>query len=497
GRREDGLPPGPPTIPILGNLHIFPTQSPYLQFTAWARKYGGIISLKIGSETIILLSDPRIARELIDQKSVNTSDRPPSHFVDLITHGKNMGLARYSQFWRRCRRLAQTMFTKEACVTYLPIQQAEATQLMYDLLNEPEEFVGHFRRYSSSVLTSILAGMRSPHYTSPSVVDFFDVEEKWISLLEPGSHTPVDLLPIFKLVPERWADWKRICREVRSLQVRVYDRITAVCERRVSQGLRIGCALESVLDKQDQVDEYRGFMRFGGLMEGGADTTSLFLRSFVLMLVAFPEVQRKAREEIDVVIGSYRVPSPEDYDNLPYVRAVVKEVLRFRPIAPVGVPHYTSGDETVGGFLIPKGCTIFINQWAMFHDPDAYDNPDEFIPERFLASEFGTKSGADNGGRRHDLHFGGGRRICVGMNLANNSLMLNAMNLLWGFEFEEAVDPITKRPIPVDVNNYSKGISTAPNPFKCSIRARSEAHATSIRREFLAVQPIFERFEKE
>ena len=121
--------------------------------------------------------------------------------------------------------------------------------------------MGHFRRYSSCVLTSILAGIRSPHHTSPSVVDFFDVEEKWISLLEPGAHPPVDLLPIFKLVPERWADWKRICREVRSLQVRVYDRIAAVCERRVSQGLRIGCALESVLDEQDQVDEYRGFMR--------------------------------------------------------------------------------------------------------------------------------------------------------------------------------------------------------------------------------------------
>ena len=95
--------------------------------------------------------------------------------------------------------------------------------------------------------------------------------------------------------------------------------------------------------------------------------------------------------------------------------------------------------------------------------------------------------------------------------------MLNAMNLLWGFKFEEAVDPITKRPIPVDINNYSKvcalsfyfqsvhdhtarflkGISTAPNPFKCSIRARSEAHAISIRREFLAVQPVFERFEEE
>ena len=95
--------------------------------------------------------------------------------------------------------------------------------------------------------------------------------------------------------------------------------------------------------------------------------------------------------------------------------------------------------------------------------------------------------------------------------------MLNAMNLLWGFKFEEAVDRDTNRPIPVDVNNYSKvralsssfqsvhdhaarlpkGISTAPNPFKCSIRARSEAHAISIRREFLAVQPIFERFENE
>ncbi|THH14455.1 hypothetical protein EW146_g5883 [Bondarzewia mesenterica] len=280
-------------------------------------------------------------------------------------------------------------------------------------------------------------------------------------MYEPGAHPPVEFIPIFKYVPARWVSWKALCSEIRELQFKLYGGLIDL-----------------------------------SLVEGEADTTALFLQSLTLWLVAHPEVQLKAQEEIDSVIGSDRAPVLEDFQSLPYVQAIIKDTLRFRPIVPLGVPHYTSGDEKVDGFCIPKGCTTFIDQWAMFHDSDFYDDPEVLRPEQFLAAEPGNKLGADLTGRNNDLHFGGGRRICVGMHLANNTfvrvlddashlthefvLILTTMNLLWAFKLKEAIGPLTKDLIPVDINDYS---------------TKSETHANLIQRKFAAARLVFEQFE--
>jgi len=156
--------------------------------------------------------------------------------------------------------------------------------------------------------------------------------------------------------------------------------------------------------------EHVGYLG-GALLEGGSDTTSAFLQSVVLMLVAFPEVQRKAQEEVDRVIGSERSPTLEDWENLPYLQAFNKEINRFRPIAPMAIPHATTADEHYGGYVIPKGATLFMNTWGINHDPDVFDKPETFNPDRYLRSEYGTKPGVDETNFRHTLIFGAGR-VC-------------------------------------------------------------------------------------
>ncbi|THH17464.1 hypothetical protein EW146_g3349 [Bondarzewia mesenterica] len=496
GKRPHGLPPGPRTIPLLGNVHMFPRENAYLQFTAWAREYGGIYSLMMGSQPTIVISNARIAKDLIDKKSGSASDRPPTHMVNVVTDGKYLTFARYSPDWRRARSMLQKMLTKEACAQHLPILQAEATQLMYDFLADPERFFEHTARYSYSLATSVLSGTRAPRSTSPLLTAFSSMIQKWSYILEPGAQPPVDLLPILKYVPARWAPWKGLCSEIRAKQFELYEGLVSLCESRMKQNMRNGCLLESVLDDK-KLGTDRTLIRgtIGAFLEGATDTTSLFLRSLILMLVAFPEAQAKAHKEIDAVIGSERTPVVSDFADLPYIQAIVKEVLRIRPAVPTGVPHYTTQEEIIDGFVIPKGSSVFVNQYGILHDPEDYDNPDTFDPDRFLRSEFGTKPDADNAGRGNDTHFGGGRRICVGMNLANMSMMATTMNFLWAFDFKEAIDPVSKRRIPVDINNYSEGIATAPNPFKCEIRVRSPLHASIIKQEFRSARSVFERFE--
>lgn len=161
--------------------------------------------------------------------------------------------------------------TKDACARNQPILHAEAAQLMHDLLNQPEvntymshlvsdpalmswwafiqAFVEHARRYTVSTLTSILAGIRAPHATSALVIDFFDALESFVMLIEPGAHPPVDLIPILKYVPVRWAPCKRICSEVRRRQDKVYNTLLSACEKWIANDTRTGCYLEQVIEK--------------------------------------------------------------------------------------------------------------------------------------------------------------------------------------------------------------------------------------------------------
>jgi len=482
----------------LGNLHIFPKSEAHYKFTEWAKKYGEIYSLKIGPGTAIVISGMDAIKELMDRRSAATVDRPANHMAYLIAGGMNMVLARYTEDWRSLRRTAHAILTPQACAEHVYIQRAEAAQLLYDILHTPESFYTHVRRNSCSIIMSVLFGRRAPRFETTEVTDFFHVQHLWERALEPGAHPPVDLIPILKRVPERWASWKTLCKEVRRLQQKLYFSLLSECEERLKTGIPTGCFLEEVIERREEFGltrELSGYLG-GVLLEGGSDTTSSFLLSLILALIAFPDVQRKAHEELDRVVGRDRVPSLEDYENLPYIDAIIKETHRFRPVAPLAIPHGCLSDELYKGYLIPKDCTIFVNAWGLFHDETIFDDPDIFFPDRFLMSEFGTKPGVNTKDFRHNLPFGSGRRICPGIHLGQNTLILNTASLLWAFDFKKAEDPKSGTAIEVDIWDYQKGILTCPNPFKCSITPRSPQHAEIIERDFGDATVTFQPFER-
>ncbi|KAJ6569165.1 cytochrome P450 [Mycena capillaripes] len=182
--------------------------------------------------------------------------------------------------------------------------------------------------------------------------------------MSPGAPPPVDAISILKFVPERWAKWKRNCERVRNLQRTFYFGLLRETKERVLREEKNGSYMEEVLDRQDESgmdDELAGlpvnasessdklisaFRYFGGaLLETGSETTSSYLQSLVLALVAHPDAQRNAQEEMDRVVGDHRVPTLDDLDHMPYIRALNLETHRFRPLAPLGVPHATLAAE--------------------------------------------------------------------------------------------------------------------------------------------------------
>ncbi|KAJ7729426.1 cytochrome P450 [Mycena olivaceomarginata] len=417
GSREAGLPPGPPTVPLLGNLHMMPTEFAQHKFTEWARKYGGIYSLKVGSGTAVVLTDPAA-------RSGSTVERPPSRLNMLA-----LTLIRLhaSQNWRTLRRTAHAILTPQASARHVPIQQAEASQLLHDILRHPQ------------------------------------AQHEWMLVLEPGATPPVDMIPILKYVPERWAKWKRDCAKTRKLQRDLYfDR------RSLGWTGKLRGLIPHFFDRplSSQPLRYLG----GVLIEGGSDTISSFLQSLILALTAYPDAQKKAHDEMDRVVGEHRMPTLDDLEEMPYIRAMILETHRFRPVLPLIVPHSTVTAEEFNGFVIPQGSTIFVNVWGIFHDPDLYDDPENFIPDRYLLTENGTKPGVDDRGMRPNLEFGWS--LCPGIHVAQNSTNINAMNLIWAFNFTPPTDG-DGNPMKPDIFDYEKGLSTAPRPFKCNITPRS------------------------
>ncbi|KIM35572.1 hypothetical protein M413DRAFT_32429 [Hebeloma cylindrosporum] len=448
GRREGFLPPGPPTTPILGNLLEIPKHGPHHQFKKWGSEYGEVFSLKIGNSTMIVLNSIDAVRHVREKNSAFSSDRPPSHFVEIVEGLNNdLVMARYSNKWRSLRRAAHEVLSPQACRMHLAIQQAEAIQLAYELLTEPKNFRDHVRRYSNSVIMSVVYGTRIPRTTTPVAVDFWEFQEKWIDLLAPTSHPPVDMIPILKKVPERFAPWKTICKEVRAGQQKIYTRLLDQVERRMARGDGNGCSMEMVCARAKEWNlDSESLLYFGAVMiAAGSDTTSVFIQSLILFLQVHPEVQRKAQQEIDSVIGLDRMPVMDDIKRLPYVQAVIYENHRLRPVAPLSVPHAATEDIQYGNYVIPKGAVIFQNTWGIFHDEERFENHDVFNPDRFLGNPASAKI--------IEYVFGGGRRVCAGVHLAKNSITLNTMHLLWGFNITMTRDKNGNKIIP-DLNNY-------------------------------------------
>ncbi|CAL1701790.1 unnamed protein product [Somion occarium] len=486
-------------MPVLGNLHQLPTRYTRIQFTSWAEQYGGIFSLKIAHGTTIVITSPRIIREFMDKRSASTADRPPFKLGEIIMDGLNVALAGAGNTWKNMRRAMHMFLTREACSRHLSIQHAEGIQLMYDLLKQPEAVSTHVQRQTISIILSTVFGIRTPRFQNSVASEFADMEHILEEIFEPGAIPPVDLLPVLQYIPEIWAPWKRTCRELRQKYQKIFSGLRDMCETRMKMNRRNGCFLEDVFNQQEKLGLTKPMIAAVGAacLEAGAVTTTSFFQTFILCLVHHPHVQRKAQAVIDDIVGTDRLPTMDDFDQLPYLQAVVHEVHRFFPPIPLGIPHRSTTDETVEGYLIPKGSTIFMNYYGIYHDPKLFDRPESFYPERYLLSEFGTKPGVDATGFRYDLHFGSGRRICPGIHFAGNAIKMNVINLLWAFDFHTTDASPRDEECPIRVDDFLPGIATGPKPFSCVARPRSEAHAELIRSEYTKARPIFSKFEQE
>ena len=205
---------------------------------------------------------------------------------------------------------------------------------------------------------------------------------------------------------------------------------------------------KSVFDRRDVYATIRD------LFVAGTDTSTTTIKWLILYMIRYPDVQTKCQQEIDDVIGSNHTPTASDKSNMPYVEATIHEAQRLGNIAPFSVPHAASRDTTLAEYKIPKNTMVFVNLYSVHIDPELWENPEEFRPERWINEngKFSKRSGF--------VPFSTGPRACPGEGLAKMEIFLFFTTLLQKFRFR-MVDPGNPPSL-----EGQQGVTFAPSPYE-------------------------------
>ncbi|KAF9463391.1 cytochrome P450 [Collybia nuda] len=468
-------PPGPRGLPILGNIFQVPRFSWYT-FTNWKVQYGSIISLNIVGQPMIILNTHKVASELLNRRSQIYSDRP--RFImagEILSGGLNIILLSPTDRWRRMRRAGHEGFKARASEKYRPIQELEATRLVTNLINDPENWSNHFNRSAASSILCSVYGRDPIERKDDYIVEKINtMMDRLVHAAFPGAYL-VEIFPRMKHLPLWMAKWKREGQEHFTKDTNMFERFLSDVGERMLTGNCKPCFASSLLDNQSKAkltNEEASWLA-GAIFGAGSETTSSVLHVFLLAMTLYPDVMRTAQTEIDGVVGPDRLPNFGDFDQLPYIQAMVKEVLRWRPVIPLGFPRCAAENDFYEGYHIPRGAIVVPNVWAMNRDPDLYPDYDEFRPGRFLNDSGGINQVFSDLAPLGHVTFGFGKRICSGLNLANQSLFINFACMLWALNIEQAIDNEGKRIVPSRTACIDRGIVAKPAPFVCNITIRS------------------------
>ncbi|KXN87205.1 O-methylsterigmatocystin oxidoreductase [Leucoagaricus sp. SymC.cos] len=316
------------------------------------------------------------------------------------------------------------------------------------------------------------------------------VNDPWIALSEesmtqitaavvPGKYV-VDALPFLKYIPEWFpgAGFKKEAREDGTVRPSYLSRSPEEVKKGDGAAERL---IENIGDMHTA---------------GGTDTSVTAVQNLFIILLLFPEIQVKGQAELDSVVGHGRLPDFEDKPHLPYITAVLKGLLRWRPVVPTGLPHMITEDDEYRGYFIPKGSIVVGNTWCgcplrqpsaitksergIMHDEKTFPEPSKFDPTRFLTPDGRLKKDKSIPDPEMDATFGFGRRKCVGLDFGLDSYWLGSAYIVACFHVTPELDE-KGNTIPPKFEYLGKEVIDHPEPFKCRIKPRSEEVVALIR----------------
>ncbi|OAX31349.1 cytochrome P450, partial [Rhizopogon vinicolor AM-OR11-026] len=438
----------------------------------------------------IVINSEQVARDLLEHRSQNYSDRPEIATNELFGIDYSTAFMSYGNRWRLHRKFMHQSFRQDVAPNFRSMQVTKAHELLLNLLEDPSHFPKHLETHSGSVIMSSVYSYEAPRRDDPMIERVNMTLDLVIQELRPEVAAVFSAFPYLLRLPS-WLPGmrlKRVAPLARKLGSEVLEIPFAYTESGLAAGSVSSCMVVDNLlnideNNSDSVWQKKALKESATTVYGaGAETTSGVMMNFILAMTLHPDVQEKAHDLIESVVGTKRLPTFEDRPSLPYIDAILRECLRWHPMLPLSIMHATVESDVYNGHYIPKGmrlphhlleiiliystgAIITPNVWAMCHNEEKYPNPSEFNPDRFLNP---------NGTLTDDtvsVVWGFGRRICPGRYLAEASLWSAMACLLAVFKFSKVKDETGREN---EINpQWKAGITMRLQPFPCSITPRN------------------------
>ncbi|KAG1747693.1 cytochrome P450 [Suillus lakei] len=426
------LPPSPFTWRLQG--HVLPHRKSFVTIAGWINEYGPLITLRSGLGKSVIIGRYKAAMDIMENQGAAVADRPRMIAAgEMFSGGLGLTLTPFGERFRRKRRALHTHLQPKAAEAYQPLLMSYLKNLVFDILDDPDNFHNHVTTYSTTTIMKVAYGNTTPTTaTDPLVREMYQLMKVVSKILRPDAFYLVDSIPWLKHIPWYGRELKRGFERSKRLHTGQLNRVKEQMKSNVDIGPSFTRYMLENSGQHGLTEDETAFLG-GAFFGAGSDTTTLTMCIVLLAAASFPEEQGKVQSELDAVIGRHRAPTFADQQSLTRLRAFISEAVRWRPVAPNGLAHRTTKDVIWENYCIPAGTTVYGNTWAICRDPEVYPEPDAFKPQRWID---------DQGRLRDDLNnflYGFGRRICPGQHVANRSVFIGTVLILWAFRL--TLDP--------------------------------------------------------
>nr|AVZ23848.1 cytochrome P450 [Thanatephorus cucumeris] len=479
-RSGRSLPPSPPKHWFWGNKDLI--SQPY-RFVTMGTKYkdtlGDIIATTTPFDTFITINSIELATELLEKHASVSANRPSNVMIqDLLGWSEGVSFHQHDEWHKKQRRILASALHPTAARSYEP-QHLDST---LELLRRISQDQKSFRKHVSDIVGDFILRLAYGYTPSQDDTSLASVHRAFSYLAKASAqYFLVNDFPILRYLPAWFpgGGFQTFAKKGRESRVMYANTLFDTVFEQVRNGGAENSSYASQLleakgganitDMDVELTKWTA----ASLFTGGSTTTVGLIWAFILMISLHPETARLAQAEIDSVVGRERVPELKDRESMPYTEAVLQEVMRLCPVVPLGLPHTTTEDIQLRGYLIPKNSTINANIWAMLRDPKHFSSPHTFDPSRYL------KPVPDPDPRKYI--FGFGRRVCPGQHVANNATWTMCAGILSVFDIQPGLELLSKveqlgGPGSVQMHKlFQPYLVYDPLPFPCSFVPRDQA----------------------
>ncbi|EXJ84301.1 3-hydroxyphenylacetate 6-hydroxylase [Capronia epimyces CBS 606.96] len=463
---------GPSGLPVIGNIHQIRTDAAE-QYRLWSKKFGPVYQIMLGNIPVIVVNGAQAAREIFGVNSQALASRPEFytfHKVVSSTAGTTIGTSPFSESLKRRRKGAASALNKPSVATYIPHIDIETRDFLSEFLHygeggrKPVDPMPMIQRLSLSLALTLNWGTRMASQNDELFGEITHVEEE-VSKFRSTTGNLQDYIPILRLNPFNFGSAKaRDMRRRRDIYLR---RLNENLDHRMALGTHQPCIQANVIqDKDAKLNSEELTSISLTMLSGGLDTLTTLVAWSMALLAQHPDIQRKAQQEIRAVYPPEQILcDANDDQSIPYIVALVRELLRYYTVLRLSLPRATVRDVMYNGHTIPSGSVIFLNAWACNMDPEVWSDPEVFRPERWLEVPDAPL-----------FTYGLGYRMCAGSLLANREMYTIYLRLLSAFEIRdvEAADGGAVNTHPVKgVEDHTQLVSV-PKRYRVRLVPRDE-----------------------